>query len=52
VRDEYPEDIVGAAVFFAGDASAFVTGQSLADDGCVQMCGQSWRRSSRRTFRS
>jgi NAD(P)-dependent dehydrogenase (short-subunit alcohol dehydrogenase family) len=32
-RDQYPEDIVGAVVFFAGDASAFITGQSLVVDG-------------------
>ncbi len=33
VRDQYPEDVVGAVVFFAGDASAFITGQSLVVDG-------------------
>lgn len=33
VRDQYPEDIVGAVVFFAGDASSFITGQSLVVDG-------------------
>ena len=33
VRDQYPEDIVGAVLFFAGDSSAFVTGQSLVVDG-------------------
>ncbi len=32
-RDQYPEDIVGAVVFFAGDGSAFITGQSLVVDG-------------------
>jgi NAD(P)-dependent dehydrogenase (short-subunit alcohol dehydrogenase family) len=32
-RDQYPEDIVGAVVFFAGEASAFITGQSLVVDG-------------------
>ena len=32
-RDAFPEDIVGAAVFFAGDHSAFITGQILAVDG-------------------
>jgi NAD(P)-dependent dehydrogenase (short-subunit alcohol dehydrogenase family) len=32
-RDQYPEDIVGAVVFFAGDDSAFITGQSLVVDG-------------------
>ncbi|MBD5654731.1 MAG: SDR family oxidoreductase [Candidatus Eremiobacteraeota bacterium] len=30
-----PEDVVGAAVFFASDASAFVTGQSLNVDGGI-----------------
>jgi NAD(P)-dependent dehydrogenase (short-subunit alcohol dehydrogenase family) len=33
VRDQYPEDIVGAVAFFAGDGSAFITGQSLVVDG-------------------
>jgi NAD(P)-dependent dehydrogenase (short-subunit alcohol dehydrogenase family) len=33
VRDQYPEDVVGAVVFFAGDASSFITGQSLVVDG-------------------
>ena len=33
VRDQYPEDIVGAVLFFAGDGSAFITGQSLVVDG-------------------
>jgi len=33
VRDQYPEDIVGAVLFFAGDDSAFITGQSLVVDG-------------------
>ena len=32
-RDMYPEDIVGAAVFFAGPDSAFITGQTLVIDG-------------------
>jgi NAD(P)-dependent dehydrogenase (short-subunit alcohol dehydrogenase family) len=32
-RDQYPEDIVGAVVFFASDESAFVTGQALVVDG-------------------
>jgi NAD(P)-dependent dehydrogenase (short-subunit alcohol dehydrogenase family) len=32
-RDQYPEDIVGAVLFFAGDDSAFITGQSLVVDG-------------------
>ena len=33
VRDQYPEDIVGAVLFFASDQSAFITGQSLVVDG-------------------
>lgn len=33
VRDQYPEDIVGAVVFFASEQSSFVTGQSLVVDG-------------------
>jgi len=33
VRDQYPEDIVRAVVFFAGEASAFITGQALVVDG-------------------
>ena len=32
-RDMYPGDIVGAAVFFAGPDSAFITGQTLVIDG-------------------
>jgi NAD(P)-dependent dehydrogenase (short-subunit alcohol dehydrogenase family) len=32
-REEYPEDLVGAASFLASDDSAFVTGQTLAVDG-------------------
>jgi NAD(P)-dependent dehydrogenase (short-subunit alcohol dehydrogenase family) len=32
-RDMYPEDLVGAAVFFAGPDSAFITGQTLVIDG-------------------
>ena len=32
-RDMYPEDIVGAAVFFAGPDSHFITGQTLVIDG-------------------
>ena len=32
-RDQYPEDIVGAVAFFAGDGAAFITGQSLVVDG-------------------
>ena len=34
-RLSQPEDIVGAAVFFASDMSAFVTGQSLNVDGGI-----------------
>jgi NAD(P)-dependent dehydrogenase (short-subunit alcohol dehydrogenase family) len=33
VRDQYPEDIVGAVLFFASDRSSFITGQSLVVDG-------------------
>ena len=32
-RDRHPADIVGAAVFFASQESAFVTGQTLVVDG-------------------
>jgi len=32
-RDMYPADIVGAAAFFAGPDSAFITGQTLVVDG-------------------
>ena len=32
-RDEYPEDLVGAAVFFASPDSAFITGQTLIVEG-------------------
>lgn len=32
-RDQMPDDLVGAVLFFAGEASAFVTGQTLAVDG-------------------
>ena len=32
-RDQHPEDIVGAVVFFASEDSAFVTGQTLVVDG-------------------
>jgi 3-oxoacyl-[acyl-carrier protein] reductase len=34
-RPEVPEDLVGAALFLASEASAFVTGQSLNLDGGV-----------------
>jgi NAD(P)-dependent dehydrogenase (short-subunit alcohol dehydrogenase family) len=33
VRDQYPEDIVGAVLFFASAQSSFITGQSLVVDG-------------------
>jgi NAD(P)-dependent dehydrogenase (short-subunit alcohol dehydrogenase family) len=33
VRDQYPEDIVGAVAFFAGEGASFITGQSLVVDG-------------------
>jgi NAD(P)-dependent dehydrogenase (short-subunit alcohol dehydrogenase family) len=32
-RDQLPADLVGAAVFFAGPDSAFITGQTLVVDG-------------------
>lgn len=32
-RSQQPEDLVGAVLFMAGDASSFVTGQSLIVDG-------------------
>jgi NAD(P)-dependent dehydrogenase (short-subunit alcohol dehydrogenase family) len=32
-RDQYPEDIVGAVLFFASAQSSFITGQSLVVDG-------------------
>jgi NAD(P)-dependent dehydrogenase (short-subunit alcohol dehydrogenase family) len=32
-RDQHPSDIVGAVSFFAGPASAFITGQTLIVDG-------------------
>lgn len=34
-RWAFPEDIVGAAIFFASDASSFITGQILYIDGGV-----------------
>ena len=36
-RVEVPEDVVGAAVFFLSDDSAFVTGQTLVVDGGAYM---------------
>ncbi len=33
VRDQYPEDLVGAVKFFAGPDSSFITGQTLVVDG-------------------
>ena len=33
VRDQYPEDIVGAVLFFASEQASFITGQSLVVDG-------------------
>ncbi len=33
MRDQYPEDIVGAVKFFAGSDSNFITGQTLVVDG-------------------
>jgi NAD(P)-dependent dehydrogenase (short-subunit alcohol dehydrogenase family) len=32
-RDQVPEDVVGAAVYLAGPASSFVTGQTIVIDG-------------------
>jgi 3-oxoacyl-[acyl-carrier protein] reductase len=32
-RIEYPEDLVGAAIFFASSESDFITGQTLVVDG-------------------
>jgi len=32
-RDEYPEDLVGAASFLASDDAAFMTGQTVVVDG-------------------
>lgn len=32
-RDQYPEDVVGAVVFFCAPGSSFITGQSLVVDG-------------------
>jgi NAD(P)-dependent dehydrogenase (short-subunit alcohol dehydrogenase family) len=32
-RDQVPEDVVGAVVYFAGPGSVFVTGQTIVIDG-------------------
>ena len=32
-RDQEPEDVVGAVVYLAGEASSFVTGQTIVIDG-------------------
>jgi NAD(P)-dependent dehydrogenase (short-subunit alcohol dehydrogenase family) len=32
-RDMQPEDIAGAAIFLASEASAFITGQAINVDG-------------------
>jgi NAD(P)-dependent dehydrogenase (short-subunit alcohol dehydrogenase family) len=32
-RDQVPEDVVGAVVYFASPGSAFVTGQTIVIDG-------------------
>ena len=32
-RDQEPVDVVGAVVYLAGPASAFVTGQTIVIDG-------------------
>lgn len=32
-RDQTPEDLVGALLFFSGEGSAFITGQTLVVDG-------------------
>lgn len=39
-RTGRPEDIAEAAVFFASDASSFVTGQTLTVDGGVSVTYQ------------
>jgi NAD(P)-dependent dehydrogenase (short-subunit alcohol dehydrogenase family) len=33
IRDQYPEDIVGAVLFFSSEQASFITGQSLVVDG-------------------
>jgi len=32
-RDQFPEDVVGAVVFFCSEGASFITGQSLVVDG-------------------
>ena len=32
-RDQVPEDVVGAVVYFSGPGSTFVTGQTIVIDG-------------------
>jgi len=32
-RDQLPEDVVGAAVFFCGPGAEFITGQTIIFDG-------------------
>ena len=32
-REEYPEDLVGAAIFLASELSDFITGQTVNVDG-------------------
>jgi NAD(P)-dependent dehydrogenase (short-subunit alcohol dehydrogenase family) len=32
-RDQVPEDVVGAVVYFCGPGSDFVTGQTIVIDG-------------------
>ncbi len=36
-RSEYPEDLVGAIVFFLSDSANFISGQTLLVDGCSHM---------------
>lgn len=39
-RTGYPQDIANAALFFASDESAWITGQTLAVDGGVDVGGR------------